>query len=210
MSAGRRRRITVVGLMALVAVAAVGTWLVRTASEVHRTRDQHLWHLWMDRRTGALSLHGHSVPFAFGRRLVRALLGRPWYEGEPCACLNPNLRELARAGENPALLRRMNDWSSPYQQAVSHRQTVDALEESIAWDEKRAADTLAQAETVPPDQRGSFEGVHRAFLDTIAHNRRLLAYHRMLLRKYEAAALAPWNPVPPDPAPPKHEAATGR
>ncbi len=200
-------RMTTRAAMVIVAFAAVVSWLTITARRVSRA-ESHIWHVWMRRSTGEITVHGHAEPGTFWPRYRRALLGQPWPGDYPCQCRaspDPDLIEQASAPESGPLLSFSERLSIPHRKAVEHRLTAESLRKSIDWDEQRLAALDAEARGAVKAGRvihGAVE-VSRSFRETITHNTKLFRYHERLRKKYEEAARHPWLPVDPDPPEPK-------
>jgi hypothetical protein len=204
----RFRVVTIRAVMGGVAFAAVVSWLTVTAWRVSREPGDFLWHAWLRRSTGAITVHGHGEPRTFWPRYWRALLGRPWPGDYPCQCRRApdlDLMELASAAESGPLLRLAERLSVPHKRAVHHRLTAKSLRRSIAWDEQRLAVLEAKAKKAAEAGRvvHGAAAVSRSFRETIAHNTKLLCYHERLGKKYEEAAHHPWLPFQADPPEPK-------
>ncbi|MFO0959431.1 MAG: hypothetical protein U0800_18685 [Isosphaeraceae bacterium] len=191
-------------LMIAVALIALAAWPLSTADRVFRERDGHIWHLTIDRATGAPSLEGHSIPFDFASRFGDELIGRKWPDGYRCPCGladDPGRIEVASSSGNERLLPKMNELARPYQRSVELQLHLNSLTMAIEHDRavvERIDRDLAWAAWNGSWIHGS-EGVRRVYRDGIAARLAEIPRTREQLARYREAALHPWDPIEPDP-----------
>jgi hypothetical protein len=100
MGAAKWCRISIRGLLALVLLARLISWLSVSAIEVNSVRDYHV-HTYVDTRDPP-SLTAWNRPAPFWPRYIQKLLGRPWWrrplcglteyaEGELCEFAHPEM-----------------------------------------------------------------------------------------------------------------------
>lgn len=195
-------------LMAAAALIALVAGLGSTAHRTLQKRDQHIWHLTLDRNTGALGLQGHGVTFHFASRFGDELIGRDWADGYPCSCgvgSNSGLIEVGRGSRNEALLQKMNAWSKPYQRSMELQIDLNNNQKAIEHDQ-------AVIDRIDRDRawaawNGSWiqgaDKVRRVYQNGIDQRTADVPRLKALLARYREAAQHPWDPVEPDPTQPR-------